>query len=302
MAVISLPQVLLLAITGEQLVPSKCVQAKASVVLMAQGAIYMLIGTAMFLFPQQVNTSVFMGTLTEAENPLYSFLGLLFIAAGFYFVTTARMNDMYFTLLTIFNRTLVTPILWITLYLVFGGSAELCLPFVALELVFAFVAYVTMKNEMHNPELSFLTDLKLAITGKGLLPHFICLGKHAKVSMLQGVVYVGAGLLLFTSPSTCNKIMFMREPFTEEQTVLYRALGINVIGMIGIYYIMTPRMNHIYFATVIVLSRLTFVPLMMITAIYKYQDPLQLSILVLIIDPIFAYWTYSTLKTKLKVA
>jgi uncharacterized protein YjeT (DUF2065 family) len=292
--------VLKVALTpGEHdLIPPLSRLSKTSTVLTFQGVTYFCTGLLIFLAPEIFNKiMLFPEPFLAVETPIYRMFGFCIVAIGSFYIMASRMDDMFFAIITIFTRMTMVPIFCLTLLSAYGGAPQLCLTFAILDPILALWTYFTMKGEMKDPHLSIFKTLTLAISaGEGLIPDRSKLNETSKVLIFQGMVYLCTGLLIFFAPGIFNKIMFFPSPFTEEETPLYRSVGFCLVG-IGYFYIMTSRMNHIYWAVVTIFNRMTMSPACCLILLFVYGGAPQLCITFAVLDPILAIWTYSTLKT-----
>ena len=143
--------------------------------------------------------------------------------------------------------------------------------------------------------ISVIEVLQVVITGEKLLPDPSILSKTSRALTLQGVIYFCTGLLIFLAPGVFNKIMFFPEPFTAEETPMYRMIGFCVIG-IGYFYMMASRMNHMFWAVATIFTRMTMTPVSCMTLLLVYGGAPQLCLTFTFLDPALAYWTYITMK------
>ena len=144
---------------------------------------------------------------------------------------------------------------------------------------------------MPSSSTSFLGVLNEAIYGE-TLPKSTRSPTHHFL-LQQGIIYSVMGLVGMTSPMVYNKALFFPEPFTDEETAIYRACGLLILT-IGYFYIQGARSNSYHFAASSVFDRVTFVPLGLI-ALYFLGCPLQLCLAFGILDPILAVLTYRSL-------
>ena len=158
-----------------------------------------------------------------------------------------------------------------------------------------------MKKDLRDPTLSIGKVLAMTFNGGGMIPAKSAQSSTARALILQGWTYFSTGCLIFVAPEVFNKMMMFPEPFSDAVTPCYRMIGFCVIG-IGYFYIVASKMDHMFWATSTIFTRMTMTPVSCMTLYLVYGGAPQLCVTFSILDPTLAYWTYLTLKTKIKVS
>jgi hypothetical protein len=144
----SLFEVLKEAIDGAKLLPEPSTLSKTSRFLILQGVIYASTGLLIFLAPGVFNKIMFFPeAFSDEETPLYRTIGFCVIGIGYFYIEASRMNNNFWAVATIFTRMTMTPVLCMTLWLVYGGPPQLCVTFSLLDPTLAFLTYLTLKQE-----------------------------------------------------------------------------------------------------------------------------------------------------------
>jgi hypothetical protein len=154
---------------------------------------------------------------------------------------------------------------------------------------------ISNPSNTESPGISLAEVLKETLVGEKLLPAPSTLSRTSRFLILQGVVYGFTGLLMFLAPGIFNKLLFFPEPFSDEETPLYRTIGFTIIG-VGYFYIMTSRMNNNYWAAVTIFTRMTISPVISLTLWLVYGGAPHLCVTFALLDPTLGLLTYLSLK------
>ncbi len=295
----SVGEVLKVALTGEGLIPPASKLNSACRALTIQGWGYFTVGVLLFFAPGVVNKlAMFPTTFTEEETPCYRMIGFTMIGIGYFYLMGSRTNHHYWAVTTIFTRMTLAPVGAMTLYLVYGAPPQLCVTFAILDPALAIWTYLAMKKDMKDPSLTMGKVLAMLFNGGGLIPASSTLSWTARALILQGLTYFSTGCLIYFLPQVFNMMMMFPEPFSDAVTPLYRMIGFSVM-VIGYFYIMASRMDHMFWATATIFTRMTMTPFSCMTLFLVYGGAPQLCVTFSILDPTLAYWTYTTLKDKI---
>jgi hypothetical protein len=115
----------------------------------------------------------------------------------------------------------------------------------------------------------------------------------SKYTVLNGVIYVGAGVLLIVWPRV-TQVIFRDAAFVRHEEALIRVLGMTLL-VIGWLYLAGGRTDGREFSVATVVDRLVFVPVVLLPLVIAGVFP-HLFLTFLILDPalaIGAWWLLS---------
>jgi len=140
--------------------------------------------------------------------------------------------------------------------------------------------------------LSLIESCKEAVYGRTLQDAAKLSSTHHFL-IYQGVLYAVLGSIMVLAPWIYNKAFLFPEPFTAEETALWRPIGL-CLTLIGYFYIQGGRSNSYHFVTATIFDRLLIVPPVLVL-LYYLGTPAELVVPFLVLDPLLALLTHRSL-------